>query len=69
MVRHPATTTIHHLCRLAPIRRQSFNVVEQRLMADREVASLGWPIVHLEVDVDGVFAAPRWPHAVIPEAL
>ena len=34
-----------------------------------EVCHLGWPVVHLGIDVDGVFAVPRSMHAPVPYTL
>ena len=38
-------------------------------MTFRKVGHLGWPVVHLGIDVDGVFTVPRGIHTTIPHAL
>jgi len=42
---------------------------DERLDAFAEVGFFRRPIVHFGIDVDGVFAAPRRVHAVIPQPL
>ena len=69
VVSHPTTATIHHLRRLGARFAQVTNHREERLCSLAEVADLGGPIVHLGVDVDGVFAVPRSILLVVPDAL
>ena len=46
-----------------------FDQVEERLSSFREVADFGRPVVHLEIDVGGVFTVPRRSHTFVPNAL
>src|SRR6266404_2037465 len=41
----------------------------QRVDTFGQIAGFSGPVVHLRVDVDGVFAAPRRVHAFVPKAL
>ena len=69
VVSYPAPAIIHHLRRLGARFAQVTNHREERLGCLTEVADLGRPIIHLGVDVDGVFAVPRGILLVVPDAL
>ena len=69
VVSYPATATIHHLRSLGTCFAQVANHREERLGCLAEVADLGRPIVHLGIDVDGIFAVPRRILLVVPNAL
>ena len=69
MMSHPATATIHFPSRLCSRYAQILNQRIQRLRGIGEIRYLGRPVVHLRIDVDGVFAVPRRISAVIPNTL
>jgi hypothetical protein len=56
---HPAARAVHHLAVRAPVCGEVHHHRRERLDAFPEVARLGGPVIHLGVDVDGVFAVPR----------
>ena len=69
VVRDPATGAPVHLRGARAGLREVLHHPQERFDALAEIARLGRPVVHLGVDVDGVFAAPGRVHAVGPEAL
>ena len=69
MVCHPATTTIHFPSRLCSRYTQILNQRIQRLRSVTEIRYLGRPVVHLRIDVDGIFTVPRCIFAVVPNTL
>lgn len=42
---------------------------KEGVVALGEAGKFGWPVVHLDVDVAGVFAVPGWVEGVVPDAL
>ena len=42
---------------------------EQGLVQFRQVRHFRGPVVHLKIDVRGVFRVPRWEHLVVPDTL
>ena len=69
MVYHPTTTTIHFPSRLCSRYAQILNQRIQRFRGVTEIRYLGRPVVHLRIDVDGIFTVPRCIFAVVPNAL
>ena len=72
VMQHPrrgVAHAIHHTCRIASRLAHFANQSEEGLVEFGEIADLRGPIVHLEVDVAGVFAVPRGEHLVVPDAL
>ena len=69
MMCHPATAAIHLLSRLCSRYAQILNQRIQRFRGVTEIRYLGRPVVHLRIDVDGIFAVPRGIFAVVPNAL
>src|SRR5581483_5837996 len=49
--------------------RKVFDQADQWRRAFGQIAYLGGPVVHFQVDVDRVFAAPWWHDGFIPNAL
>jgi hypothetical protein len=43
--------------------------VEERLVTFGQIADLGRPVIHLDVDIDMVIAVPRGVNVLVPEAL
>ena len=72
VMQHPCLgigRAIHHTsCITSRLAHLSYQA-EERLVEFGKIADLRGPIVHLEVDVAGVFAVPRGEHLVIPDAL
>ena len=66
---YPATTTVHLLGCLHSRLTQVADHREERLLRLGEVAHEGRPVVHLGIDVDGVFRVPRGVFLVVPHAL
>ena len=58
VVQNPAILAIHDLRRVGTCRADFTNQSEQRLVEVGEIRRLRWPVVHLEVDVRGVFRVP-----------
>ena len=69
VVRHPTTTSIHHAGGLRTSLTQVLHHLEQRLSGLRKVAHLSRPVVHLRIDVDGVFGIPWGIALVVPHTL
>ena len=69
VVSHPSSTTIHHVGCLASRLTQVTNHVEQGFLCLHKVAHHGGPVVHLSIDIDGVFRVPRGIHLVVPHPL
>ena len=69
MMCHPATATIHFPSRLCSRYAQILNQRIQRFRGVTEIRYLGRPVVHLRIDVDGIFAVPRRIFAVVPNTL
>ena len=69
MVGHPSFTTIH----LPSCDGTSLTEVadhrEERLLRLCKIAYQGRPVIHLCIDVDGVFRIPRRFHLVVPHTL
>jgi len=66
---HPAARTVHHLRGVRAGLREVQHHGRERFNTFPQVARLGGPVIHLGVDVDGVFAVPRRAHRTVPEAL
>ena len=69
MMCHPATATVHFPSRLCSRYAQILNQRIQRFRGVTEIRYLGRPVVHLRIDVDGIFAVPRRILTVIPNTL
>ena len=69
VVSHPAAGVVIHLGRAGAGLRQVHDHRGQRRDAFGKVRNLRGPVIHLRVDVDGVFAAPRRVHGIVPDAL
>ena len=68
-MRHPAARAVHLACRSRAGHRQVRHHRHQRVHRLGQVGRERRPVVHLGVDVDGVLAAPRRRHALVPDAL
>ena len=66
---HEATTPIHHLCRAVTRDAEIADQREKRWQGGREIGHLCWPIIHLRVDVDCIFAVPWRIKLLVPNAL
>ena len=69
MMCHPTTTTIHFPSRQCSRYAQILNQRIQRFRGVTEIRYLGRPVVHLRIDVDGIFTVPRRIFAVVPNTL
>ena len=69
VMRHPAARAVLHLSRARAGLGHFQNHLRERFDAFAEVAGLGGPVIHLGVDVDGVFAVPRRRHGIVPQTL
>ena len=69
MVEDPAARVVMGLGDLAARGHQLVQGIKQRLGTVGKGGWLGWPVVHLGVDVAGVFAVPRRAQALVPDAL
>ena len=68
-MRDPAARAVVHARGARAGDRQVVHHAHQRLHALGEIGRLRRPVVHLRVDVDGVFRAPGRRHLVVPQAL
>ena len=68
-MRYDPAAAVHAASGLRPAFGHALHKREQRLTALRKAKPFCRPVVHLQVDVDGVFAAPRRVHVRIPDAL
>ena len=66
---HPSTASVHLAGRFGPSHAQVGYQVEQRLLGFSQIAHQRRPIVHLGIDVNGVFRVPGGIQLVIPHAL
>ena len=69
MVRNPTLATIHFLGSLGTRHAQVANHGKQRLLRLDEVTDHRRPVVHLGIDVDGVFRVPGSIFLTIPHTL
>lgn len=69
MVRHPAAQAILLTSRASSVDRQRLDEVPQRLGTLGEPHGLGRPVVHLQVDIEGVVVPPGRGDALVPDAL
>ncbi|MNG12053.1 hypothetical protein D3C84_956380 [compost metagenome] len=69
MVNAEAACTIRFTCRLAAVLSQLIDVVEQRLMAFRQIRRLRRPIIHLNINVRMEVRLPRRSHRFVPDPL
>ncbi len=69
VVGDPSGTSVHLAGCRAGIVGEVVDEGEERFVTFGEICHLGGPVVHLGVDVDGVFAVPRSIGFVIPYAL
>ena len=69
VMEHPSVGAIHTGCRLAPCLADFPDEPEKGFVHLRQVGHLRRPVVHLEVDVGGVFRIPRGQHLLVPDAL
>ena len=69
VVCHPTIASIHLLGSHSTRLTQVFNHRKERFGGLRQVAHLSRPVVHLSIDVDGVFGIPRSIALVVPYAL
>ena len=66
---HPAAAVVIGLGGLRAGLGEVLDQPEQGLVAFGQIADLGGPVIHLQVDVDGVFAAPGRQECLVPDAL
>ena len=69
VVCHPAIASIHLLGSHSTCLAQILDHREKRLGGLGEVADLSRPVVHLSIDVDGIFRIPRSIALVVPHTL
>ena len=69
VMKREAAGAVHFFGRAPAAVKIRFDKVEERPSRLRKIADLGRPVVHLEIDVGGVFAVPRRSHAFVPDAL
>ena len=69
MVGHPTVAAVHLLRRLSPCLTEITEHREKWLCRLRQVTYLRDPVVHLGIDVDGVFRIPRRHQLVVPHPL
>lgn len=69
MVQNPAACAVMGLGHLASSFGHIFHQLHQRQEGLGEIGNIGQPVIHLQIDVDGVFAAPGRKDIFIPNAL
>jgi hypothetical protein len=68
-MRDPASTAVHLLCGCLAVLGHELKVLEEWVVAFRQICDFCGPIVHLYIDVDRVFGAPYWHKMLVPDAL
>ena len=66
---HPSTAVVHLLGSDGTRLAQVANHIEERAVGLLQVAHLGRPVVHLGIDVDGVFRIPWCVALIVPHTL
>ena len=66
---HPTRTVVHATGCFSTRYAQVANHREQRLLCLCQVTHIGGPVVHLGINVDGVFRVPWGIHLIVPYAL
>ena len=69
VVRHPASGMIHLPGRLLPVGIHTPHMFKQRQMTLAQSTTLCRPVIHLGIDVDGIFAVPGGLDLIAPDAL
>ena len=69
MVCHKTTTTIHLFRCFFTIFSNSFDKLYQRLMAFREIGQHSRPVIHLSVNIYGIFTTPYRCIILAPDSL
>ena len=69
VVGHPSLCPIKHLGCFGTGGGKIIDKREQWFMTFREICHLSRPVVHLGIDIDGVFTVPRGIHTAIPHSL
>ena len=69
MMRHPTRTVVHGARRLSACYTQVANHREQRFLCLSQITHIGRPVVHLGIDVDGIFRVPSGIHLMVPYTL
>ena len=69
VVADKAPAAVHLPRRFPSVFPHLFDQVKQRLMALRKRAAFRRPVVHLGIDVDGIFGVPRRRKILIPKSL
>ena len=69
LVKHPAAAAVVFFGHLAALIHQFFDHLDEGLHTFWQVARFRRPVVHLRVDVGGVFGIPGGVHVVVPDAL
>ena len=66
---HPTLAVVHLLCSLRTRLTQVFYHREERFLCLSQIAYQCRPVVHLGIDIDGVFRIPWGIHLVVPHTL
>ncbi len=69
MMRHEPPAAVHPLRRAPSADPHLPYQLKQRHMAFRQIAALRNPVIHLQIDIDGILRIPRRKKALIPNAL
>ena len=69
MMSHPPFAAIHHTGCLGTRHTKVADHPQQGFLTLHEVAHHGGPVVHLSIDIDGVFRIPRSIHLIVPHTL
>ena len=68
-MQHPTFSTIHLTSCFLALLVYFTNQFEQWLIHLCQIRHLRGPVVHLKIDVRGIFRVPRWEHLVVPDTL
>ena len=69
VMEYPAPASIHNPGRLPSCNRQFLEHPDEWLVACSQARVVGWPVVHLQVDIDGILSIPGSEHLIVPDAL
>ena len=69
MVGHKAPCAVHAFRHLPSVGHHSFQQCKQRQVALGQIAAFRRPVIHLRIDIDGVFRSPGRSKILIPKSL
>lgn len=69
VMRHPAAAVVVDACGLRTGLTDLLHELGERIGAFRKIAYLRRPVIHLQVEIDGIIGTPGCPQCIVPDAL